>query len=56
MLVSGMQQSDTRVCVCVFFFRLFSIISYEIRNIVPLLFIQVGPCYLTILYIVVPVC
>ena len=57
-LVSDVQQNDsvTYVYVCVFFFVLFSIIGYySILSIVPCA-PWVGPCCLSVLYIVVCNC
>ena len=66
MLVSAVQQSGSNfyICVyiymcvyiCIFFFRFFSIIDYyKILNIAPYCY-TVGPCSLSVLYIVVYIC
>ena len=52
-LVSGVQQSDSVIHTYLFFFGFFSITGYyKISSIVPGANI-VGPCWLSILYIVV---
>ena len=52
MLVSGVQQSDSVICVCIFIlFQIFSHIGYNI--IVSKVPSAIGPCWLSILYIVV---
>ena len=51
-LISVVQQSDSVICVCIFIlFQIFSHIGYNI--IVSKVPSAIGPCWLSILYIVV---
>ena len=53
MLISTVQQNNSVIHICIFFFIFFSIVNYHrILNIVPCALL-VGSCYLSVLYITV---